>query len=107
MIERHEKKQAPRILKPELATDPENALHPGTHSCECCGNEYDKPIEIVRNGISHYFDCFECAIHVLAPTCAHCGCRIIGHGHEASGEMYCCAHCAAHEGVTSLKDRAN
>ena len=107
MIERHEKKQAPRILKPELAEDPENALHPGTHSCECCGNEYDKPIEIVRNGISHYFDCFECAIHVLAPKCAHCGCRIIGHGHEASGEMYCCAHCATHEGVTTLKDRAN
>ena len=59
MIERHEKKQAPRILKPELAADSENALHPGTHACECCGNEYDKPIEIVRNGISHYFDCFE------------------------------------------------
>ena len=35
--------------------------------CEVCGNDYDKPIEIVRNGESHFFDCFECAIHALAP----------------------------------------
>jgi hypothetical protein len=27
--------------------------------CEVCGNEYDKPLEIVSTGISHYFDCFE------------------------------------------------
>jgi hypothetical protein len=107
MIERHENKQPPRILKPELATDPENKLHTGVQTFEVCGNEYDKPLEIVQNGISHYFDSFECAIHALAPRCSHCGCRIIGHGHEASGEMYCCAHCAQHQGVTSLKDRAN
>lgn len=107
MIERHEHKQSARILKPDLATDPENKLHTGIQTCEVCGNEYDKPLEILQNGISHYFDCFECAIHGLAPRCAHCGCRIIGHGHEASGEMYCCAHCAQHQGVTSLKDRAN
>ena len=37
------------------------------NQCEVCGNEYDKPLEIVTNGISHYFDCFECAIHSLAP----------------------------------------
>ena len=41
--------------------------------CDVCGNEYDKPIEILANGISHYFDCFECAIHALAPECEHCG----------------------------------
>src|SRR5690606_38238231 len=35
--------------------------------CEVCGNDYDKPLEIVVNGISHYFDSFECAIHALAP----------------------------------------
>ena len=35
--------------------------------CEVCGNDYDKPLELVVNGISHYFDCFECAIHALAP----------------------------------------
>ena len=86
MIERHEQKQTtPRILKPELADQPETALHSGIQTCEVCGNEYDKPLEIVTNGISHYFDCFECAIHALAPRCEHCGCRIIGHGHEAGG----------------------
>jgi hypothetical protein len=31
----------------------------------------------------------------LAPLCAHCGCRIVGHGVENdAGQMYCCAHCA-------------
>lgn len=75
-------------------------------TCETCGNEYDKPLEIVQNGISHYFDCFECAIHGLAPECEHCGVKIIGHGIEsAGGTIYCCAHCAAEEGVASAKDR--
>jgi hypothetical protein len=79
--------------------------HGGT-ACEVCGNEYDKPLEIVRNGISHYFDSFECAIHALAPKCAHCGCRILGHGHEAGGQFFCCAHCAEKQGVTAMVDRA-
>lgn len=73
--------------------------------CETCGNQYDKCIEILVNGISHYFDSFECAIHALAPTCKHCGCRIIGHGVEAGGVIFCCAHCASHEGVQSIRDR--
>lgn len=109
MIERkaERKTNSPRILKPDLAEQKSTELHAGTATCEVCGNEYDKPLEIVVNGISHYFDCFECAIHKLAPKCDHCGCRIIGHGHEASGVMYCCAHCAQHEGVSSVKDRAN
>ena len=77
-----------------------------TSACEVCGNEYDKPLEIVREGTSHYFDSFECAIQALAPTCAHCECRIIGHGVEADGTMYCCAHCAAEAGVTNLRDRS-
>ena len=106
MIERHESKGTQRTLKPESSGDSENALHPGTRSCETCGNEYDKPLEIVQNGISHYFDSFECAIHALAPRCSHCECRIIGHGLEAGGTMFCCAHCAHHAGVTSVKDRA-
>jgi hypothetical protein len=78
--------------------------HGGT-PCEVCGNEYDKPLEIVRNGISHYFDSFECAISALAPTCSHCKCRIIGHGVESGGSYFCCAHCASKAGVSSLKDR--
>jgi hypothetical protein len=107
MIERHENKTAPRILKPKLADESKNELHPGIQTCEVCGNEYDKPLEIVTNGISHYFDSFECAIHALAPKCSHCQCRIIGHGVEAGGTMFCCAHCAHHAGVETIKDRAN
>jgi len=74
--------------------------------CEVCGNEYDKCIEVARDGESHVFDSFECAIHALAPQCAHCGCKIIGHGVEGGGAIYCCAHCANEEGVEGVRDRA-
>ena len=76
--------------------------------CETCGNEYDKAFEVVMAGQRHVFDSFfECAIAKLAPTCSHCGCRIMGHGMEAAGQMFCCAHCAEHSGVKDMKDRAN
>jgi hypothetical protein len=74
--------------------------------CETCGNEYDKAFQISQAGRTHTFDSFECAIQSLAPTCQHCGCRIIGHGVEANGSLYCCAHCASQQGVTELQDRA-
>jgi hypothetical protein len=73
--------------------------------CDMCGNEYDKTFEVIMNGQSHVFDSFECAIHVLAPTCSHCGCRIIGHGLEANGRFFCCDHCAEAMGVERLRDR--
>jgi uncharacterized Zn finger protein (UPF0148 family) len=72
-----------------------------------CGNEYDKTFQIVQNGKAHTFDSFECAIHMLAPTCPHCGCKIIGHGVEANGEIFCCAHCARQKGVIAVHDRAD
>jgi nitrite reductase/ring-hydroxylating ferredoxin subunit len=75
-------------------------------SCEVCGNDYDKAIEITKAGETHTFDSFECAIHALAPECAHCGCRIIGHGVEGDGAIFCCAHCAAARGVDGVADRA-
>jgi hypothetical protein len=73
--------------------------------CEVCGNDYDKAFQVV-NGTTHTFDSFECAIHALAPTCEHCGCRVIGHGVEAHGRFFCCAHCAAASGERGLRDRA-
>jgi hypothetical protein len=73
--------------------------------CENCGNDYDKSFEIRRAGDVHVFDSFECAIHVLAPTCPECGTRVIGHGLEADGEIFCCAHCARRAGENALKDR--
>ncbi len=75
-------------------------------TCEVCGNQYDKAFEVRMGGKTHVFDSFECAIHALAPICAHCGCQIIGHGMEASGAFYCCAHCAEMSGVHEVQDRA-
>ena len=74
--------------------------------CETCGNDYDKAFTVSRGSESHTFDSFECAIHALAPQCGHCGCRILGHGMEAEGRMYCCAHCARHAGEGEMKDRS-
>lgn len=75
-------------------------------ACNTCGNVYDKAFQIVHGGASYWFDSFECAISQLAPTCDHCRCRIIGHGVEADGRIFCCAHCAKHEGEGRLRDRA-
>lgn len=76
-------------------------------ACEVCGNEYDKPITVSWMGETHVFDSFECAIHKMAPVCAHCQCRIVGHGVESNGTFYCCAHCAKHAGVKGVDDRAD
>jgi hypothetical protein len=74
--------------------------------CDVCGNEYDKAFGIrMADGEAYTFDSFECAISRLAPVCDHCHCRVIGHGVEADGRVFCCAHCAAEEGVTSVADR--
>jgi hypothetical protein len=77
-------------------------------SCEVCGNTYDKSFKVVvTGGQEHVFDSFECAIHALAPRCDHCGCRIVGHGMEATRakKVYCCAHCASADGHGVMKDR--
>lgn len=73
--------------------------------CDVCGNDYDKAFSVTAAGRTHTFDSFECAIHALAPTCAHCGCKVVGHGVEQGGTFYCCAHCAKQAGVKGLKDR--
>jgi hypothetical protein len=74
--------------------------------CHVCGNVYDKSFEVSMAGRRYVFDTFECAIQALAPTCAHCSCRVIGHGVEAAGVIYCCAHCAKQLGEERLQDRA-
>ena len=75
--------------------------------CEVCGNDYDKAFEVVAAaGERHVFDSFECAVHRMAPICAHCQCRVIGHGVEAHGHFFCCASCARMAGETGLTDRA-
>lgn len=71
--------------------------------CEVCGNDYDRTMELTLRGQRHVFDSFECAIHAVAPRCQHCGCRIIGHGVEADGRMFCCASCARMAGVQEVR----
>lgn len=74
--------------------------------CEVCGNDYDKAFQVTIAGQTRTFDSFECAIHALAPTCAQCGVRVTGHGHEQAGRIFCCAHCAKQAGATEMRDRA-
>ena len=74
--------------------------------CEVCGNDYDRCFTLTLDGKCHTFDSFECAIHACAPQCAHCGCRVIGHGVQQGNVIYCCAHCAKQSGATALQDRS-
>jgi hypothetical protein len=72
--------------------------------CDVCGNDYERAFQVTSAGKSYTFDSFECAIHKLAPACAHCGCKVIGHGVEQGSTVYCCASCARHAGVKGLTD---
>ena len=72
--------------------------------CEVCGNDYALAFEVRAQGAVHVFDSFECAIHKMAPICEHCGIKIVGHGVEADGHFYCCAHCAMSQGVRGVTD---
>ncbi len=75
-------------------------------TCDTCGNEYDRTFTVTKGTESGTFDSFECAIHAMAPACGHCGCRILGHGVEAGGNTYCCAHCARQSGHDGVTDRS-
>jgi hypothetical protein len=74
-------------------------------TCEVCGNSYDKAFQVMMQGKTHTFDSFECAIEAVAPRCTHCKCRVIGHGVEQNGIIFCCVHCASAAGVRGLQDR--
>jgi hypothetical protein len=73
--------------------------------CEVCGNDYYKTFQVVIADEVRVFDSFECAIHALAPQCAHCGCRVIGHGEEVEGRIFCCHHCAANASGVGRSER--
>ena len=76
-------------------------------TCSTCGNDYDKAFRVVtHDGVEMTFDSIECAANRIAPTCAHCDCRILGHGVEVDGTMFCCAHCARDMTDADVRDRA-
>ena len=75
--------------------------------CDSCKNDYDKSFQVLySDGQTYTFDSFECAIHLLAPACGTCGIRVVGHGLESNGKIFCCDHCAERAGVHELRDRA-
>ena len=74
--------------------------------CDVCGNEYDKTFEVHHGGRSYTFDSLECAAQRIAPVCARCSCRVLGHGVEQDDQIFCCAHCARSHGKHDLRDRA-
>ena len=74
--------------------------------CDLCGNDSDKTFEVRMARKRYIFDSFACAIQFLAPTCAHCGCRVINHGVENGGMFYCCTDCAKESAASNVRDRA-
>jgi hypothetical protein len=74
--------------------------------CDTCGNDYHRPLTVSQDGRTYTFDSLECAIQRLAPSCAHCGCRVIGHGLEFDEVVFCCSHCARAAGIHTLVDHA-
>jgi hypothetical protein len=76
-------------------------------NCYSCGNDYEDTFRVVTKDHTYDFDSFECAIHALAPSCSHCGCRILGHGVQFDETMFCCVHCASEAGVTGLADHGH
>lgn len=76
-------------------------------TCEVCSNDYRLSFEVHAAGAVHVFDSFECAISALAPVCENCSVTVIGHGVEADGVFYCCAHCARQGGRRSAAQLAD
>lgn len=72
--------------------------------CEVCENNYEHTFTVIYRGRHHVFDSFECAIHALAPRCAGCDCRVIGHGVQHEDFIYCSGQCARRKGVKGLVD---
>lgn len=74
--------------------------------CEVCDNEYDNLFEVKfqKGGKSYWFDCLECAAHKIAPSCRHCGVKVLGHGVQVGDQIFCGAHCARSRGFKSIVD---
>lgn len=73
------------------------ALENEMATCDVCGNTYEHSFTVTQGDTTRTFDSFECAIHSMAPRCAHCGCAVIGHGVGGDSKVYCCEHCRTHD----------
>ena len=72
--------------------------------CEVCGNDYDKAFTVTMGGRARTFDSFKCAIQALAPSCSHCGCKVVGHGVEKGHDLLL-RPLRKEAGVVGLEDR--
>lgn len=72
--------------------------------CDVCGNDYSTPITVSQNGKTGVFDCFECAVHAMAPRCANCGVRVLGRGVETGSAIFCCPNCAKSPSLSNVSE---
>jgi hypothetical protein len=55
----------------------------------------------IADGRVFTFDSIECAIPMVAPTCAGCCCSILGHGIDLGDQIFCCSKCAERSSAAS------
>jgi hypothetical protein len=72
--------------------------------CQVCNGTYNY-FKVIIGETHHEFDCFECAIQALAPTCYRCGNKIIGHVHTNQGKNFCDSLCAWNINFLPLTER--
>lgn len=72
--------------------------------CDVCGGKSENTFKVNYAGADYQFDCFECAIYELAPSCAHCGLIILSHGVRVKGELFCSGSCARFQGQGVERD---
>ena len=59
--------------------------------CETCGNEYDKAFQVVKDGKSHTFDSFECAIAAAGHGLAGAGSAVNWTDSRKASKAACCS----------------
>jgi hypothetical protein len=71
--------------------------------CDGCGNRSERLFTVQTHDDRVFlFDTIQCAVPILAPSCAHCLCTILGQGVEVGSITYCSAGCAQQSGIQSV-----
>jgi len=79
----------------------------GSAVCEVCGNAGWQCFEVQIGRERHIFDCFECALDVLTPQCAHCETPFVGQGVHVGSTTYCSHDCANASRIEQYDARSN
>ena len=62
-------------------------------NCTICDDQYGRSCRIPADDELHFMDSFECAFYTVAPRCRCCDRRIVDHGIETWGNIFCCTPC--------------